>query len=61
MPDPLHGIRSQYQDLSNAVRIALRTQVGNQLRLGEVRARALGLADAAATVHHHDITQEIEN
>ena len=51
--DPrLDNLRRAYGELLARVNTALRTQVGDTLRLGEVRAQVLSLGAAADQVRH---------
>ena len=56
MSDQLNNIRAAYRVLENRVVSALRTQLGDQLRLAA--AQALALASAAEQVSLHDILFE---
>ncbi len=50
MAEQAANIRWAYQALTDSVRTALRTQLGDEERLGRVRANVLSLADAAQQV-----------
>jgi hypothetical protein len=50
MGDQLNNIRAAYRVLENRVVSALRTQLGDQLRLAAVTVQALALASAAEQV-----------
>ncbi|KIM72386.1 hypothetical protein PILCRDRAFT_16180 [Piloderma croceum F 1598] len=52
MSDQLSNIRAAYRVLENRVVSALRTQLGDQLRLAAVTAQALALASAAEQMDH---------
>jgi hypothetical protein len=54
MSDQLNNIRAAYRVLENRVVSALRTQLGDQLRLATVTAQALALASAAEQVSLRD-------
>jgi hypothetical protein len=58
MSDQLSNIRAAYRVLENRVVSALRTQLGDQLRLAAVTAQALALASAAEQVSLRDILFE---
>jgi hypothetical protein len=58
MSDQLNNIRAAYRVLENRVVSALRTQLGDQLRLAAVTAQALALASAAEQVSLRDILFE---
>jgi hypothetical protein len=58
MSDQLNNIRAAYRVLENRVISALRTQLGDQLRLAAVTAQALALASAAEQVSLRDILFE---
>jgi len=58
MSNQLNNIRAAYCVLENRVVSALRTQLGDQLRLAAVTAQALALASAAEQVSLRDILFE---